>query len=128
MDEMLKKAQARGSVVGREKVWSLAFRNDLVIVAKSEREMKEMMRGLGKYVRKKELEVNVEKTKMIVFNERMRKSAENEWRWEGRKIERVKEFKCLGTFNDRATDKAHMIEIVRKLNKEVGCVWRKGER
>jgi hypothetical protein len=129
MDEMLKKAQARGSVVGREKVWSLAFRDDLVIVAKSEREMKEMMRGLGKYVRKKELEVNVEKTKMIVFNERMKKSEENEWRWEGRKIERVKEFKCLGcTFNDRATDKAHIREIVRKLNKEVGCVWTKGER
>jgi hypothetical protein len=38
-------------VVGREKVWSLAFANDLVVVAKSEREMKEMMRSLGKYVR-----------------------------------------------------------------------------
>ncbi|KAH0813469.1 hypothetical protein GEV33_009321 [Tenebrio molitor] len=94
MDEMLKKAQARGSVVGREKVWSLAFRDDLVIVAKSEREMKEMMRGLGKYVRKKELEVNVEKTKMVVFNERMRKSEENEWRWEGRKIERNGRYKA----------------------------------
>jgi hypothetical protein len=32
-------------------------------VGKSEREMKEMMRNLGKYVRKKNLEVNVEKTK-----------------------------------------------------------------
>jgi hypothetical protein len=40
-------------VVGREKVWRLAFRDHLVIVAKSEREMKEMMRSLGKYVRKK---------------------------------------------------------------------------
>jgi hypothetical protein len=38
--------------------------DDLVIVAKSEREMKEMMRGLAKYVKKKKLEVNVEKTKM----------------------------------------------------------------
>jgi hypothetical protein len=40
-------------VVGREKVWSLAFANDLVVVAKSEREMKEMMRTMGKYVRQK---------------------------------------------------------------------------
>jgi hypothetical protein len=32
-------------------------------VGQSEREMKEMMRNLGKYVRKKNLEVNVEKTK-----------------------------------------------------------------
>jgi hypothetical protein len=42
MDEMLKKAQAGGSVVGREKVWSLAFADDLVIVTKNEREVKEM--------------------------------------------------------------------------------------
>jgi predicted nucleotidyltransferase len=64
MDEMLKKAQAGESVVGRKKVWSLAFADDLVIVAKSEREMKEMMKSLGKYARKKKLEVNVEKMKM----------------------------------------------------------------
>jgi hypothetical protein len=47
-------------------------------VAKSEREMKERMRGLGKYARKKKLEVNVEKTKMMVFSKRKSKSEENE--------------------------------------------------
>jgi hypothetical protein len=50
--------------------------------AKSEKEMKEMMRNLGKYVRTKRLEVNVEKTKMMVFNKRNRKSEESEWKWE----------------------------------------------
>jgi predicted nucleotidyltransferase len=53
-------------VVGREKVWNVAFANNLVIVAKTGREMKEMMKSLGKYVRKRKLEVNVENTKMIV--------------------------------------------------------------
>jgi hypothetical protein len=77
----------------------------------SETEMKEMMRSLGKYVRKQKLDVNVEKTKMVVFNKRKRKSEENERKWEGRKIERVSKFKYLGyTFNERATDKAHMRE------------------
>ncbi|KAH0817010.1 hypothetical protein GEV33_005781 [Tenebrio molitor] len=108
MDEMLKKAQTRGSVVDREKVWSPAFADYLVIMAKSQGEIKEMMRSLGKYVRKKKLEVNVEKTKMMVFNKRKWKNEENEWKWERRKIERVNEFKSLGyTFNERATDKAH---------------------
>jgi predicted nucleotidyltransferase len=60
-------------VVGRDKIWSLSFVDELVIVAKSEREMKEMVKSLGKYVRKKKLEVNVEKT-------RKRKSEENEWK------------------------------------------------
>jgi hypothetical protein len=39
-------------VVGREIVWSLAFADDLVIVAKNEREMKEITKSLVKYVRK----------------------------------------------------------------------------
>jgi hypothetical protein len=73
--------------------------------------MKEMMRSLGKYVRKKKLDVNVEKTKMVVFNKRKRKSEANERKWEERKIERVSEFKYLGyTLNERATDRAHMRE------------------
>jgi hypothetical protein len=73
--------------------------------------------------------VNVEKTIMMVINKRKRKSEESEWNWEGRKTEQVNEFKYLRyTFNERATDKAHIREIVRKANKEVGCVWGIGER
>jgi hypothetical protein len=70
----VRKAKAGRSVVGREKAWSLAFADDLVRVAKNERQMKEMMKSLRKYVRKKKLEVNVEKTKMMVFNKRKGKS------------------------------------------------------
>ncbi|KAH0812770.1 hypothetical protein GEV33_010020 [Tenebrio molitor] len=67
----------------------------------SEREgsEKEMMRNLDKYVRKKKLEMNVEKTKMMVFNKRKKKSEENEWKWEERKIER--ERKWGGDFRRR---------------------------
>jgi hypothetical protein len=57
-------------VVGREKFRSLTFVDDLIIVTKSEREVKEMMG-------KKKLDVNVEKTKMMAFSKR--KSEENEW-------------------------------------------------
>jgi gamma-glutamyl phosphate reductase len=71
-------------------VWYAISNNTLscyeTIVTKSEREMKEMMKSLEKYVRKKKLELNAEKTKMMVFNKRKRKSEENEWNWEERKI------------------------------------------
>jgi hypothetical protein len=91
--------------------------------------MKEMMRSLRKYVKKKKLEVNVDKMKMMVFNKRKRKNEESEWKWEESKIERVSEFRYLGyTFNERATDKAQVREVVRKANKVVGCVWGIGER
>jgi hypothetical protein len=59
--------------------------------------VKEIRRSLGKYVWKKKLKANVKKAKMIVFNKRKRKSEENEWKWEGRKIKRVSEFKGLRT-------------------------------
>jgi hypothetical protein len=53
---------------------------DLVIVVKSEIEMKEMMKNLGKYVRKKKLvNVNVKKTKVMVFNKRKKENEGNEW-------------------------------------------------
>jgi hypothetical protein len=100
----------------------------MVILTKSEREMKVMMRSLGKYVKKKKLEVNVDKTKMMVFNKRKTKNEESEWKWEESKIERVSEFKYLGyIFNLRATDKAQVSEVVRKAKKVVGCVWGIGE-
>jgi hypothetical protein len=42
--------------------------------------------------------------------------------WEERKIEQVNEFKYLGyTYNERATDKAHITEIVTKANKVGTC-------
>jgi hypothetical protein len=41
----------------------------------------------------------------------------------------VSEFKYLGyTFNERATVRAQVREVVRKANKVVGCVWGIGER
>jgi hypothetical protein len=54
--------------------------------------MKKMMKRLEKYVSKKKMEVNIEETKMMVINKRMKKSEENEWNWEGRKIEQINEF------------------------------------
>jgi hypothetical protein len=84
-------------------LFGLAFADDSVIITKNERETKEMMKNLGKYVRKKKPDLNVEKTKMMVFNKRKRKSEENKWNCEGRKIEQVNECKYLGyTINERA--------------------------
>jgi hypothetical protein len=77
-------------------------------VAKSEREMKEMMKclGSGKVCEEEKAGRNVEKTKMMVFNKRKRKSEENERNWERRKIERVNEFKYLDyAFYERVSER-----------------------
>ncbi|KAJ3660703.1 hypothetical protein Zmor_005141 [Zophobas morio] len=53
IDEMFSKAQTGGMVVGKEKVCSLAYADNLVIVAKKREEMKALIKSLEKYVKKK---------------------------------------------------------------------------
>jgi hypothetical protein len=78
-------------------------------VAKSEREINEMMKNLEKYLRKKKLEVNVEKT-VMVFNRRKRKNEENEWNWEGRKIEQLTSSKTWVTHSTKEPRLRHISE------------------
>jgi hypothetical protein len=129
IEEMFRKGQAGGVVVGKEKVWSLAYADDLVVLAREEKGMKEMLGNMEKYMRRKKLTVNVEKSKMMVFRKGGGRRKINEWRWEKDKIEEVKEFKYLGyVLNERNTAAAHVRELVKKANKIIGAVWGIGER
>ena len=67
IDEVFRKAQTGGVVVGSEKVWTLAYADDLVILANEEKRMKKMIKNAERYMERKRLEVKVEKTKMMVF-------------------------------------------------------------
>jgi hypothetical protein len=129
IEEMFRKGQAGGVVVGKEKVWSLAYADDLVVLAREEKGMKEMLGSMEKYMRRKKLTVNVEKSKMMVFRKGGGRRKINEWRWEKDKIEELEEFKYLGyVMNERNTTAAHVRELVKKANKIIGTVWGIGER
>ena len=54
-----------------------------------------MMDTLKKVLKNKNLELNTEKTKVLVFN-RNRKERIDKWKWENRELEEVKTFKYLG--------------------------------
>nr|WP_255576942.1 reverse transcriptase domain-containing protein [Enterobacter cloacae complex sp. 2DZ2F20B] len=126
IEEMFRGVQAGGIVVGREKVWCLAFADDL---AKDECGMNEMKKNLPRYFKRNKLEVNVEKTKMMVFRKKARKGEEKVWRWEDRIIDTVKEFKYLGfKFTTTNTVKAHIRERRVKAMQIMGMVWSIGER
>jgi hypothetical protein len=99
------------------------------VLAREEKGMKEMLGNMEKYMRRKKLTVNVEKSKMMVFRKGGGRRKINEWRWEKDKIEEVKEFKYLGyVMNERNTAAAHVRELVKKANKIIGVVWGIGER
>lgn len=47
------------------KIFSLAYTDDVAVIAEDKRKMKEIIRVLEKYVEGKGLEVNVKKTKVL---------------------------------------------------------------
>jgi hypothetical protein len=85
---------------------------------KNEREMKGIMRSLGKYARKKKLEKWMLKRRKWWCSTRERGRATREWVELTRKENRTsKRVQILGLHIQRkATDKIHMREIVRRAN------------
>ncbi|KAL6420236.1 hypothetical protein ACFW04_014606 [Cataglyphis niger] len=85
----------RGVKLGERKIYTLAYADDVVLIAEEDG-MRSMIERLEGNLEKKELELNVGKSKIL----RLRKGGERErnvnWRWKGKVIEEVKEFAYLG--------------------------------
>ncbi len=61
--------------VGEEKVAILLFADDMVLIAESEAELRELMRAVEEYCKEWHLEVNVDKTKVMVTSKDGEQSA-----------------------------------------------------
>lgn len=46
MEEEMRKGHIGGIGIGKERIWTLAYADDLIIIAKSEEEMKEMLKRI----------------------------------------------------------------------------------
>lgn len=52
-------------MIGREKFWSLTYTDDM-LVTNREKELKEMMKRIQKYLKRKKLKLSAEKSKVMV--------------------------------------------------------------
>lgn len=66
----MKKEQTGGIVIGRTKIWTITYADDIVLLASKEEDLKRMMKRFKKYLERKELVLSVEKSKVIVFENR----------------------------------------------------------
>ena len=82
--------------VGGSRFWTLAYADDIVVIAREEEELRSMVKRLAKYFEEKKLTLNADKSKVMVFNKPRRKREKKEWVWKGEKIEELKEFIYLG--------------------------------
>lgn len=97
IEEELLREQSGGLVVGRRKFCSQAYADDIMVVAKREEELELLMRKLEKYLDRKMLTLNAEKSKVMVFKKgRGGRERKWEWKWKGKQIETFREFVYLG--------------------------------
>ena len=85
VEEEIRKGRWGGVEVGGRRICSMAYADDLVLLAKNEEEMEGMIRRLEKYMDGKRLEVNVEKTKVVRFRKGGGRERKVDWRWKGKR-------------------------------------------
>lgn len=125
VEEEMRKGYEGGVLVGKERIWTLAYADDVIIMArKDEEDMKEMLKRMERYLRKKKLQLSTEKSKMIGFK---KGGEEREWKWEGEKIEEVTEFKYLGYVMRRNGENESEIRELKKKANVVRQIWGTGE-
>jgi hypothetical protein len=102
----------------------------MAVIAEDVRDMKAMLYTLQRYLDNRQLLLNVNKTKIMVFSPGGRKSSYREsWKWKNENIEEVLQFKYLGyTFKASGKATEHIRDLKTNAKKKLGQVWGMGER
>lgn len=125
----MKKGGRGGIKLKGEKVYTLAYADDLVLLAEEEDGMRAMMSRLEGYMREKRLKVNAEKSKIMRFGKGGGRKRKIRWSWEGRKMEEVNSFKYLGyVFQRNGKQDEHVKDRVKRGMRVIGQVWGIGKR
>ena len=80
LKEVSKRSQDGGMLIENKKFWSLMYADDIVLVASKEEKLKIMISKLQKYLNKRKLLVNVEKSKVLFISKGGRGRKKSEWR------------------------------------------------
>lgn len=83
-----------------------------------------MLKALGKYTERNYLEVNIGKTKIMIFRRGGRKSKGEKWYLGGRPLEIVDSYKCLGFwFLTKNAHRRHVLTLAGKCQKVINTTW-----
>lgn len=87
-----------------------------------------MLKWMQKYLKKKKLYLNIEKSKMVFRSEGGRRRR-TDWKWEDQIIEEVKEFKYLGyVVKKNGGQEGQIRKLKKKGNVVLKQMWGLGER
>jgi hypothetical protein len=128
IDLTMQGAEAGGVVMECGKLYTLAYADDMALLAENPNDMRKMNRVLEGYLDRKKLELNVGKTKVLRFRKGGRLSQES-WTWKEESLEEVKTFKYLGyTFTSNGTPYSHVKAVEEEAMRKLEEVQGIGER
>jgi len=126
VEEEMKKGQIGGIRIGKEIIWTLAYADDLVIMAKSEEGMKDVKEN-GEIFEGEEAAVEHREIENDMFREE-RKKKEDQMEM-GRKGEEVAEVKYLGfVLKKNGGEESQVNDLRKKASIVMNVVWGTGER
>ena len=129
LDEVLRRNQLGGTVLGRKKFYSLAFADDLAILAGSAAELKDMIKAVHRFAAGRELNINARKSKVMMFSSGARSSGQGVWTVDQLTYEEVSTFRYLGvTLQRNGKYSKHRKENAALVNRRATEVWSLGER
>lgn len=98
-------------------------------MARSEVELKGMIKRFKKYIDKKGLTLSAEKLKVIVFEKGRGRTKRREWKWGEEEVEEIKEMTYLDYIIQKngGTEK-HIVERMRRAMVAMKQTWSIGER
>lgn len=70
LDRELAKRNIGGISLAGERIWSLGYADDIVLLAKNKVALEDMMDTLKVFLRKRKMELCIEKAKVLIFNNR----------------------------------------------------------
>ncbi|XP_043477868.1 uncharacterized protein LOC122508520 [Leptopilina heterotoma] len=128
LEETLTEKKEGGTAVGSGsnhgvKIFVLIYADDVVLLAEDGQELERMLKTLERWSDENQLEVNTDKTKILVFSNGGRRS-KKEWKYKEVQLEIVQKFKYLGFwFTTKNSYKAHINKAIGKTQLLINKVW-----
>ena len=126
----MKKKQEGGWIIGKKKIWTVTYADDTALVENNEENLQKMMQTYKRFLRRKGLDLNTEKSKIMEFRKAGGRRKNPKFQWEpGKEIEKVKEFNYLGyVLKSDNSDEEQIRYLEEKGRAKTEVVWSFGER
>ena len=104
--------------IGNTNVSCLKYADDLIIMSTSPHSLQKCMKNLEEYCTKWKLEVNLKKTKVMIFNKQGSLIKKHKFFYNGQIIQNTKEYKYLGfVFSCSGSDNAGISNLLNQAKK-----------